>query len=81
MGETNILVASDVIEEGIDVKNCNFVIKFDHPKTTRSYIQSKGRARHKNSKYIVFSNSEFEKNYKTFKLAEETLKQVYIFWF
>lgn len=79
MGETNILVASDVIEEGIDVKNCNFVIKFDHPKTTRSYIQSKGRARHKDSKYIVFApnlNSDsFKKNYNTFKLVEETLKK------
>nr|AVK59458.1 Dicer-2-PA [Nezara viridula] len=79
MGETNILVASDVIEEGIDVKNCNFVIKFDYPKTTRSYIQSKGRARHKDSKYIVFAPNEnsdsFHKNYSIFKLAEETLKQ------
>ncbi|XP_014275311.1 endoribonuclease Dicer [Halyomorpha halys] len=79
MGEINILVASDVIEEGIDVKNCNFVIKFDHPKTARSYIQSKGRARHRDSKYIVFapsSNSNaFHRNYITFKQSEETLKQ------
>jgi excinuclease UvrABC helicase subunit UvrB len=28
-GHTNVLVASDVLEEGIDIQKCNLVVKFD----------------------------------------------------
>ena len=52
-GELNVLVSTSVVEEGIDVPSCNLVIKFDFPQSFRSYIQSKGRARKKDSKYIL----------------------------
>ena len=52
-GEINVLVSTSVVEEGIDVPSCNLVIKFDFPQSFRSYIQSKGRARKKNSRYIL----------------------------
>lgn len=49
----NILFTTDVAEEGIDVHNCSCVIRFDLPKTVRSYIQSRGRARQNDSQYIL----------------------------
>ncbi|KAH6774267.1 hypothetical protein C2S51_012671 [Perilla frutescens var. frutescens] len=52
-GRVNLLFSTDVLEEGIDVANCSYVIRFDLPKTVRSYIQSRGRARHKYSHYIT----------------------------
>ena len=52
-GKINVLVSTSVVEEGIDVPSCNLVIKFDFPQSFRSYIQSKGRARKKNSRYIL----------------------------
>jgi endoribonuclease Dicer len=52
--QVQVLVATDVIEEGIDVKNCNCVIRFDLPVSVRSYIQSRGRARHEKSEFILF---------------------------
>lgn len=52
--ETNIIVASSVLEEGIDLQECNLVIHLDTPKSFRSYVQTKGRARMKNSEYIMF---------------------------
>ncbi|XP_057825628.2 endoribonuclease Dicer homolog 3a [Cryptomeria japonica] len=52
--KVQVLVSTDVIEEGIDVKNCNCVIRFDLPVNMRSYIQSRGRARQENSEYILF---------------------------
>ncbi|XXG48939.1 hypothetical protein AAC387_Pa02g3257 [Persea americana] len=52
-GEMNILLTTDVAEEGIDVHNCSCVIRFDLPKTVRSYIQSRGRARQNDSQYIL----------------------------
>lgn len=52
-GEINVLVSTSVVEEGIDVPSCNLVIKFDFPQSFRSYIQSKGRARKKDSRYVL----------------------------
>ena len=52
-GRVNLLVATSVVEEGVDVPKCNSVIRFDFPPNFRSYIQSKGRARARESKYIL----------------------------
>ena len=49
----NLLIATSVVEEGIDVPRCNLVIRFDFPPNLRSYIQSKGRARARPSNYIL----------------------------
>ncbi|XP_039289133.1 endoribonuclease Dicer [Nilaparvata lugens] len=57
-GDTNVLIASDVLEEGIDVQTCNTVIKFDPPTTMRSYIQSKGRARTRQSKFYIMTEAK-----------------------
>ncbi len=53
-GQVNLLVSTDVVEEGLDVQSCRSVIRFDLSKTVRSYIQSRGRARHTGSEFIVF---------------------------
>lgn len=51
-GEINCLFATSVAEEGLDVPDCNLVIRFDLYTTVIKYVQSKGRARHKNSKFV-----------------------------
>lgn len=40
-----LLVATSVAEEGLDIRQCNVVIRFDLAKTVLAYIQSRGRAR------------------------------------
>lgn len=45
-----------MIEEGVDVEACSFVISFDHIKSTKAYVQMKGRARAHNAKFFVFQN-------------------------
>uniref|UniRef100_A0A2N9FHP3 Uncharacterized protein n=1 Tax=Fagus sylvatica TaxID=28930 RepID=A0A2N9FHP3_FAGSY len=52
-GKVNLLFATDVVEEGIDVPNCSCVIRFDLPKTVSSYVQSRGRARQNDSQFVV----------------------------
>ncbi len=59
-GKINLLVSTSVVEEGVDVPKCNMVIRFDFPQNFRSYIQSKGRARAKNSQYILLIPQEDE---------------------
>lgn len=51
--EFNLLIATSVVEEGLDVPRCNLVVRFDFPMTFQSYVQSKGRARAKDSFYIM----------------------------
>lgn len=53
----NILISTCVLEEGMDVQQCNLVIRFDLPGDFRGYVQSKGRARAKNSIYILMSEA------------------------
>ncbi|KAI1825945.1 hypothetical protein F4861DRAFT_144206 [Xylaria intraflava] len=50
-GELNCLFATSAGEEGIDIPDCNIVIRFDLYKTVIQYIQSRGRARRLNSKF------------------------------
>ncbi|KAF6156089.1 hypothetical protein GIB67_007464 [Kingdonia uniflora] len=52
-GKVNMLFTTDVAEEGLDVPNCSCVIRFDLPKSTRSYVQSRGRARQTDSEYVL----------------------------
>ena len=52
--ETNLLTATSVVEEGVDVDSCSFIMSFDGLKTVKSYIQMKGRARQKNAAFFVF---------------------------
>lgn len=78
--ECNLLVASNVLEEGIDMPNCSLVVKFDKPTNYRSYVQSKGRARHRDSFYYIMVSAEdigkFQRNYITYQQVENILNRV-----
>ncbi|KAK5989300.1 Dicer-like protein 2 [Cladobotryum mycophilum] len=56
-GKLNLLIATSVLEEGIDVPACNLVICFDNPATPKSFIQRRGRARMKDSHLVLFLES------------------------
>jgi hypothetical protein len=50
--QVNLLVATSVGEEGLDIQTCCLVVRFDLPETVSSFIQSRGRARMTKSKYV-----------------------------
>ncbi|KAL5698800.1 endoribonuclease Dicer [Ranunculus cassubicifolius] len=49
--QLNLLVATRVGEEGLDIQTCCLVVRFDLPETVASFIQSRGRARMSQSEY------------------------------
>ncbi|TKA52035.1 hypothetical protein B0A49_11784 [Cryomyces minteri] len=53
VGRKNLIIATLVLEEGIDVPACSITICFDEPKNLVSFIQRRGRARKQNSKYVI----------------------------
>ncbi|PWA72681.1 dicer-like 2 [Artemisia annua] len=56
-GKVNIIVATSILEEGLDVQSCNLVIRFDLSATVCSFIQSRGRARMRNSEFLLLIRS------------------------
>ncbi|KAK3016706.1 hypothetical protein RJ639_005644, partial [Escallonia herrerae] len=56
-GTVNIIVATSILEEGLDVQSCNLVIRFDPSATVCSFIQSRGRARMQNSIFLLLVES------------------------
>lgn len=78
---TNCIFASKVLEEGIDLQMCNLVLMYDFPTTFRSYIQTKGRARTRNSDYIVLlpkSDVQFVYKRDCYDAIDRKLKAVLI---
>lgn len=78
-GSKNLCVATSVAEEGYDVQAVNIVVRFDDPKQSRSYLQSRGRARRKDSRIVYFqdSNSGPDK-YKLWKQFESEMEEYYL---
>ncbi|PQE23414.1 dicer 1 protein [Rutstroemia sp. NJR-2017a BBW] len=77
-GKINCLIATSVAEEGLDIPDCNVVVRFDLYDTVIQYIQSRGRARHANSKYYHMVEASNEEQIRTIKEVlhhEKLLKQ------
>lgn len=73
-GKINLLIATSVIEEGVDVPRCNLVIRFDLPQNFRSYVQSKGRARDKPSTFVLLvGDNQVYNDVNDYHILEEEL--------
>ena len=65
----------------MDIRSCVLVIRFNPLESLNSYIQSRGRARHEYSNYIVMVNKDEEaegsgSSYTNFKAIESQLNLV-----
>jgi endoribonuclease Dicer len=38
-GELNVVISTSVVEEGLDVRKCNLIIRYEFPPNFRSYVQ------------------------------------------
>ncbi|EIW74574.1 P-loop containing nucleoside triphosphate hydrolase protein [Coniophora puteana RWD-64-598 SS2] len=56
-GEFNVLVATSVAEEGLDIQACCNVVRWDVPNNMVSWAQSRGRARRWRSTFVLMFES------------------------
>ncbi|KAK3735713.1 hypothetical protein QZH41_010147 [Actinostola sp. cb2023] len=55
--EVNILIATTVAEEGLDIGDCNFVIRYNMAGNEISSVQSRGRIRADDGNYVYLGDS------------------------
>ena len=74
----NLIIATDVLEEGIDVTACNLVLCFDPPPNVKSFIQRRGRARQEKSHFaIMFPLGGAGDKLQSWRNLEDTLVRTY----
>ncbi|XP_071644928.1 endoribonuclease Dicer-1 [Temnothorax longispinosus] len=75
--ECNLLIATSILEEGIDIPKCNFVMRYDFPKNYQSYVQCKSRARAMDALHILLvpqeASNEFIWQLAQYQYIEKTL--------
>ena len=76
----NILVATSVLEEGLNVTECNLVVRYHPPATFKSWLQSSGRARDDESRYVLMTTMGREedtllKNLSDFAATDKALNE------
>ena len=57
-GDSRLIVTTSVLEEGIDVAQCDLVIAFMGSRSLIKFIQMRGRARKHGSAFVVFETEE-----------------------
>ncbi|XP_055693642.1 endoribonuclease dcr-1 isoform X2 [Lutzomyia longipalpis] len=80
--EVNLIVSTSVLEEGVDLQMCNIVVNYDTPRNFRSYVQRKGRARSRESIFLLMTEtterSKLLKKVELYKMTDEKLKEILI---
>ncbi|KAI5282253.1 Dicer-like protein 2 [Ascosphaera aggregata] len=75
--KVNLIVATSVLEEGIDVSACHLVVTFDKIQNLRSFIQRRGRARRTESTFAIFMEDSDQDQINRFNGLESLMKSVY----
>ena len=69
LGDMHLLVSTSALEEGMDVPECKFVVRFTAIATTRAHVQGSGRARHAEAKVFMFENDPILEQQKEVKMT------------
>ena len=76
-GSKNLIIATSVLEEGIDITACNLVVCFESPVNLKSFVQRRGRARHEQSKFVIMFPEQSRDLLHDWQKMEEVMKGLY----
>ena len=76
-GRRNLIIATSVIEEGLDIQDCHLVVCFAPPKNLKSFVQRRGRARRVKSSYIIMLDQFEATQMKDFEALEKEMIRMY----
>lgn len=57
-GNHKVIIATSVAEEGLDIQKCSLVVRYDHVTNEIAMVQSRGRGRAEDSKYVVLASED-----------------------
>jgi endoribonuclease Dicer len=79
IGYLNLIIATAVAEEGLDIQACCNVVRWDRPPNMVSWAQSRGRARQEHSSFVLmFPDSlAFEPIVREWKEQEKEMTNLY----
>lgn len=69
-GKTNVMVATSVAEEGIDIPSCNLVVRMEPAQTVIKFVQARGRARYTRSHHVIMCCDALDDEEQVLKLVE-----------
>jgi len=72
-GKDNLLVATDIAQEGLDIPQCNFVIRYNFVSNEVGARQAVGRARKQGSKcylLVVKDSEEYKRDIRVRQFAK-----------
>lgn len=75
-GESKMLVCTSVLEEGLDVSACDLVIRFVGQSSLTQFMQSRGRARKCNGRFICILSDTEQNKVHEIEAQERTLGTV-----
>ena len=79
IGELNLIVATAVAEEGLDIQACCNVVRWDLPANMVSWAQSRGRARKQRSSFVLMHSDAlaFASTMKKWEDQEQEMTRLY----
>jgi endoribonuclease Dicer len=79
IGDLNLIVATAVAEEGLDIQACCNVVRWDPPANMVSWAQSRGRARQERSTFVLMlsNSSVFEPMVREWEKLGEEMTRLY----
>lgn len=75
-GHVKLLIATSVLQEGLDVAACNHIVLFDRTWSLKAFLQSRGRARAQDSEYTIICSADDESYYETLLKQEIILSKM-----